>query len=360
MVTDSNGVEALVAQRPSFLQVMGILNKLPQFVPPRTKLPLHRQMRSRLEGVDEIRFGYRLRFDGESLELSTYLMLYLLMKTDNGIVDSAIRYLSERNEYQERSPDLTLPLYVSLVIEGGMDLGRYFNIPDKPDSCQQPDAIGNLINSIPFFPTSVRYVGCDPRLVTLLQRSFPEMRFYPFRLGGALDELFFQGFPVRLTTPYLVPERRKRYGEIGIAWKSSRGVEGKTRSLPLMEMLRPFADLDVTFVNCQYGDTEAEIDQTRRELGVKIVTPDEDPLLDLDGHASVLAGCDAVLMADQSSAHFAGALGVPGVVVLPANASWRWRSGDSVPWYPSLKLIRQTVRGEWGDVLERARGELPV
>jgi hypothetical protein len=74
---------------------------------------------------------------------------------------------------------------------------------------------------------------------------------------------------------------------------------------------------------------------------------------DMDGFAAQVAGLDLVVCIDNSTAHMAGALGVPAWVLLPAFPEWRWMLGrEDSPWYPTLRLFRQTSPGDWGGVLE--------
>ncbi len=54
-----------------------------------------------------------------------------------------------------------------------------------------------------------------------------------------------------------------------------------------------------------------------------------------------------------SVAHLAGALGRPVWVALKRSPDWCWllERADS-PWYPTMRLFRQRVSGEWDDVFE--------
>jgi hypothetical protein len=55
----------------------------------------------------------------------------------------------------------------------------------------------------------------------------------------------------------------------------------------------------------------------------------------------------------------AGALGIPVWVLLTWVPDWRWLlDRDDSPWYPLMRLFRQTARGDWNGVLERVRLEL--
>jgi hypothetical protein len=55
----------------------------------------------------------------------------------------------------------------------------------------------------------------------------------------------------------------------------------------------------------------------------------------------------------------AGALGVPAWVLLPTRPMWRWMAGrEDSPWYPSVRLFRQSKPGDWSDVITRVRREI--
>jgi ADP-heptose:LPS heptosyltransferase len=77
--------------------------------------------------------------------------------------------------------------------------------------------------------------------------------------------------------------------------------------------------------------------------------------------AAVMANLDLVVTIDTSVAHLAGALGVPVWVALPFAPDWRWAPpGETSPWYPTMRLFRQTERGDWSGVFERLARELAV
>jgi hypothetical protein len=76
-------------------------------------------------------------------------------------------------------------------------------------------------------------------------------------------------------------------------------------------------------------------------------------LNDFDDTAAAVANMDVIIGCDTSVAHLAGALGVPTWVLLPAVPDWRWMLNRMyTPWYPTVKLFRQTTLGVWDDVVE--------
>jgi hypothetical protein len=58
-------------------------------------------------------------------------------------------------------------------------------------------------------------------------------------------------------------------------------------------------------------------------------------------------------------AHLAGTLGVPVWVMLHAAADWRWLlDRNDSPWYPTMRLFRQTAHDDWGRVVEQVGAAL--
>ena len=50
----------------------------------------------------------------------------------------------------------------------------------------------------------------------------------------------------------------------------------------------------------------------------------------------------------------AGALGKKTWTLLSHGADWRWMlEGETTPWYPTMRLFRQTRPGDWSGVIER-------
>src|SRR4029434_3481048 len=70
--------------------------------------------------------------------------------------------------------------------------------------------------------------------------------------------------------------------------------------------------------------------------------------------ARIIRALDLVISVDTMPAHLAGALGVPGWMLLDALADWRWMEGrEDSPWYPTMRLFRQDTPGAWESVIAR-------
>jgi len=76
-------------------------------------------------------------------------------------------------------------------------------------------------------------------------------------------------------------------------------------------------------------------------------------------HARIISGLDLMITVDSMPAHLAGALNIPVWVMLNADADWRWMiNRTDSPWYPSMKLFRQTTPGNWDSVINQVTEEL--
>ncbi len=75
--------------------------------------------------------------------------------------------------------------------------------------------------------------------------------------------------------------------------------------------------------------------------------------------AAIMQNLDLVISPDTAVAHLAGALGVPVWTMLPKVPDWRWLlDRDDTPWYPTMRLFRQSRAGDWSGVIAQVRDEL--
>jgi tetratricopeptide (TPR) repeat protein len=142
--------------------------------------------------------------------------------------------------------------------------------------------------------------------------------------------------------------------KIGIAWQGSPDFPlDRQRSISLAQFA-PLARVPgVRLVSLQKGfgaEQMATVDFPVVDLSDRL---DEaaGPFMDT---AAVMRSVDLVVTSDTAIAHLAGALGLPVWVALHFSAEWRWLRGrDDSPWYPTMRLFRQSRFGEWPDVFER-------
>lgn len=225
-------------------------------------------------------------------------------------------------------------------------------------------------------------VDCDGRLAGLFRRSFPNVTVYGTRVDatqwahedrefdcslpiGQLGEFFRREDASFPGTPYLkaCPVRTEMWSRqwtkpaIGIAWTG--GIprnNGRHRQVSL-EQLAPLFALDAHFVSLQYKDARGEIEKFHVEHPQVDLQqyPWATLTHDYDDTAALVASLDAVVCIQTAVAHTAGALGVPVYVLVPKTTSWRYgHSGDHIPWYRSMTVIRQAKPGQWGEEIERA------
>jgi ADP-heptose:LPS heptosyltransferase len=166
---------------------------------------------------------------------------------------------------------------------------------------------------------------------------------------------------------YLRPDRarvaawRERYEKalpgrrrIGVVWRASpTNASSPRRSLPVEALAPLSAHPELGIVNLQSGSPE-----THASLAKVVAFPfdalnaAEPPL---DEFAAAIAATDLLLTVDTMAAHLAGALGHRAIVLVPAVPHFYWGLGRSrCPWYPTLRLIRQSRVGDWQDAVAGA------
>jgi tetratricopeptide (TPR) repeat protein len=166
--------------------------------------------------------------------------------------------------------------------------------------------------------------------------------------------------------PYLTPDPAKvaawaaklppRDGKlrVGLTWSGNpRHKNDRNRSCPAAQ-LEPLGSVEgVSYISLRKG---AAVQDPPASLRLIDLT---EQLEDFADTAALMANLDMVVSVDTAVAHLAGAMGLRGWVMLPYVADWRWLiAREDSPWYPSLKLFRQTTAGDWTNVVERVRAAL--
>jgi hypothetical protein len=188
-------------------------------------------------------------------------------------------------------------------------------------------------------------------LIDLLQPLHPGIEFRPFDpahphapLGCEL-EIMEAAHALRATllsesVPYLsVPRGQEVKGRhkaptIGLCWSS--GDWDPERSIPYDLLEGMLAGFDIRLVSLQ-----------------------RDALPDFVQTAATVAALDKIITVDTMIAHLAGALGRPTCLLLKAEPDWRWAGrGRTSVWYPSMRLYRQTVPGDWREPLDELQQDL--
>lgn len=135
---------------------------------------------------------------------------------------------------------------------------------------------------------------------------------------------------------------------VGIVWSGNLGSEVEQgRSIPLAAFA-PLAQAGATLVSLQKGD------------GLEQLASSPFPIADLGAAyqsgdfadtGAVLKSLDLLVSCDTAVVHLAGALDVPTWLAVSTVPDWRWleRRADS-PWYPSVRVFRQSRRNDWTDV----------
>ncbi len=181
----------------------------------------------------------------------------------------------------------------------------------------------------------------------------------PFAFGTTLDNL-------PSDVPYLVvPGEASQKASlldwatpllrVGLAWAGSvRDERDRVRSIPFFDLEPLLAQQGVQFYSLQLEALNTD----QRSTAGRLIDLSA-PVTDMADTAAHIQRLDLVITVDTSIAHLAGALGKPTWIMLPASPDWRWllERQDS-PWYPSVRLFRQTNSQGWSEVISRITSTL--
>jgi len=177
----------------------------------------------------------------------------------------------------------------------------------------------------------------------------------PYVLGTTLQTLPRQ-VPYLWFDVALAEQWRKRIGDTegklkaGLVW-TGRPKPEPDRSIPLTR-LAPLAQVrGVRFYSLQIGPGAEQARQP--PAGMDLVDWADD-LNDFADTAALMANLDLILTIDSATAHLAGALAKPTWVLLPKVPDWRWMlNRDDSLWYPTMRLFRQPIAGDWDTPIRR-------
>jgi tetratricopeptide (TPR) repeat protein len=144
--------------------------------------------------------------------------------------------------------------------------------------------------------------------------------------------------------------------KVGLAWAGSKTNKNDRHRSITLTTLAPLARANVDFYNLQLG--KPGLDAANPPHGMKMI--DLTSMIgDFADTAALLSELDLVISVDTAVVHLAGAMDMPVWVLLQYTPDFRWLlQGQTSPWYPSVRLIRQTKFGAWDDVIDRTADEL--
>jgi hypothetical protein len=186
-----------------------------------------------------------------------------------------------------------------------------------------PLAFGTDCNSI---PTTVPY----------LRAELDRVRTWANRIGG-------EGF------------------KIGIAWQGNKRVTADVgRSFPLRHFERLAKIPGVRLISLQKNAGTEQLRDLPSDMKVETFSNEFDngPDAFIDT-AAAMENLDLIITSDTAVAHLAGALGRPVWIGLKYVPDWRWflDRSDS-PWYPTMRIFRQTSIGDWDGVFIEIQKQL--
>ncbi len=221
-------------------------------------------------------------------------------------------------------------------------------------------------------------IECEPRLMPLFTRAFPGVEIVPwsdpwnpavtapgidFQIPIGDAGRWLRGNFADVTPPvgYLkadpakAAQVRDRYEAlakgrriVGLSWLSTATL-GAFKSAPLKALKPLLSDPGLFVVSLQYGVRLSDVPGLYFD-------PDIDPGADLEAAAAQIMACDLVVSVSNTTAHLAGALGRPSLLMLSRSRGrhWYWLPDrDPNPWYPSVRPFVQARDGDWSDVVRR-------
>jgi tetratricopeptide (TPR) repeat protein len=177
----------------------------------------------------------------------------------------------------------------------------------------------------------------------------------PATIPADVPYLFADAGRSRVWTERLGPARGRR---IGLVWSgSATHTSDRRRSLPLADLLTALpSGVELHSLQKDVRPADQATLAARHDIADHAAA-----LTDFGETAALVSLMDLVISVDTSVAHLAGAMGKTTWMLLAHVADWRWLEAcTDTPWYPTLRLVRQTTPGDWTPVLGAVHQALPT
>ena len=243
--------------------------------------------------------------------------------------------------------------------------------------------VGDTIQFVRYLPRVADRGGrvileCQPALKPLLE-NFPGVcevivqgeplpafdAQVPLLSLPAIFGMTLKSIPIRV--PYLrvpdgvqfeLPAASSARLKVGLVWAGNPALQNDlVRSVPLNQLSPLFSRPNIAFFSLQVGPARKQLAAANDAARMIDLQPQ---LSDFAKTAAAIGQLDLIVSVDTAVAHLAGALAKPVWLMLPFAPEWRWLLDcENSPWYPTMRLFRQSAPDDWASVVNRIKHELP-
>lgn len=138
--------------------------------------------------------------------------------------------------------------------------------------------------------------------------------------------------------------------KVGIVWAGNpKHEDDHNRSISLDIFAQLLKSPEVIFCSLQKERQDFLSVKVQECMNLIDAGPE---LKDFADTAALINNLDLIISVDTAVAHLAGAIGKPVWLLLPFAPDWRWMLGrEDTPWYPTMRIFRQSRPGDWEGVL---------
>jgi hypothetical protein len=218
---------------------------------------------------------------------------------------------------------------------------------------------------------------CEPRLLTLWQRSFPRFKVrvasysqttmlpyyedydyhFPICSLGGLFRRTYESFGK--FKPYITPKASllqeysqklalisKGRPKVGVLWRSIKLTPNRAIGYTSPHDWCGILDrTDLCFINLQYNVHNSELEVIKNQFGENVhIFPEVDLKDDFDRTSALVANLDVVISPDTTMFMIAGALGIR-TILMTVHPKGYWGKTDTFIFFPSVTLVRAASFG---------------